>query len=312
MRVMRMLLLAWCAGGCQPAPADDTPAPTGALTAASADPLCPSVTVLYLNFNGQEVVGSQSPQCQLDDALTNCSTVARVERATIPPYRGSNAQQMVAHVRRLFRGYNLQVVTERPAAPPYDMVIVGGRGDLIGRMPYETSVSLLRCQGRQFPRIGYVFADFEASDVRGKFDDAAWGAAEVARRVGRMMGLKDVLDSSDVMHVQHRSDAVFRSIALPVDPESPPCQGTPLPSRQNDAQLLFLSVGPGCGPTAAPLEDKPPTLPAMAGAARASRTAGGCSSVPGRSRPWDLVVILMVLYQRKRTAMRARRSTCAR
>jgi hypothetical protein len=304
MRTMRAVLLA-CLVGCQPVvDAGTSPAAAPAATTAG----CPAPTLLFLNFTGQEVFGYRTPQCAdvEDDAARNCSSSIRFERAYVPAYWGTNVASIVLDVRRRFRGYNLQVVTARPAAGPYLMVIVGGDPSVVGDSGGE--------QGGEAPlggcgrpaRVGYAFGNARGSG-KSNFDDPLQGGITIAHEAGHMFGLSHVDDRADTMYPVGNPESVFQSVTRPIHSGARGCPGMARPTAQNDSQQLLQVLGPGCGPTAAPLEDKvaPPPVPAetlttngtgsSSATPRSMDVVGGCVTVPASRAPAPIVILALVV-----------------
>src|SRR5436190_6164496 len=77
---------------------------------------------LYLAFDG----GMITPGTE--DASTNTSSIA-IMAATLPPYLQGDAQRatklaaIVSQLQLILSAYNIDIVTARPAAAPYDMIV---------------------------------------------------------------------------------------------------------------------------------------------------------------------------------------------
>ncbi len=120
---------------------------------------------LYLERHGGQVVGGW------DNAARGTSSIALGadgEVAQIPAYRGGDRRwaQVVACVRDRFADFAVDVVTERPAAAGYSMIMVGGSPSVFnysrnisGVAPYNGEVMI--------GAIGYVFSDTLDNDVEG-------------------------------------------------------------------------------------------------------------------------------------------------
>jgi hypothetical protein len=111
-------------------------------------------TVLFLNYGG--VVITKGPG---SDATKNLSFIGG---GKVPPFSGGSATRDAATtlIKQLYKRYNIQVVTKRPASGDYDMVVIGGSpADLGLAYPSKVAgVAPMDC-GDKMPRdIGFIFS----------------------------------------------------------------------------------------------------------------------------------------------------------
>jgi hypothetical protein len=162
-----------------PAPGpDSTPAPS-----------CASRT-LYLNFDGQTLTKGPS-----DATLNQASWLSNIQIGTAPPYldgvadRAATIQSIVNGVRMQLAQFPITVVTIRPAAGPYVMIVLGGKQATIGSR-FSAAVNQLDC------------GDTRPSDVAWIGDNVTpvqHVVNTVIGAVGFGLGLTGVADPEDCM-----------------------------------------------------------------------------------------------------------------
>jgi hypothetical protein len=111
----------------------------GAVDAAGSVDAAPATTVVFLNFDGAALTKGFP-----DDPVNNVSGLIRPPGHTVPPWRdgmvGRDASiaAVSAGVRSILAPYDVEVVTQRPAAGPYEMIMFGGHArDLFGAGPID-------------------------------------------------------------------------------------------------------------------------------------------------------------------------------
>jgi hypothetical protein len=123
-------------------PGDDgggSNAPPGGTT-----PTCAN-RVLYLNFEGQTLTRSAT-----SDATRNQASWMQIDQGTAPRYltgkadRATTIQSIVDGVRTELSQFPITVVTDRPGAGDYVMVVLGGKAGAVGSN-YGTAVNTLDC-----------------------------------------------------------------------------------------------------------------------------------------------------------------------
>ena len=105
-----------------------------------AAPACPNGRVVYLSFEGETLTNAAT------DATRNTAAWIGVATATVPAFRpglanrATEIQTIVDGVRSRLAGTPIQVVTTRPAAGPYVMIVLGGTNQIVGsNYTYATS-----------------------------------------------------------------------------------------------------------------------------------------------------------------------------
>lgn len=96
-------------------------------------------TTLFLNFDGATLTKGFP-----DDPVNNISSLIRPPGHTVPPWRDGVAARdasiatITAGARAILAPYDVNVVTTRPAAGPYEMIMFGGHArDLFGAGPID-------------------------------------------------------------------------------------------------------------------------------------------------------------------------------
>ncbi len=216
-----------------PASAYD-PAQT-ATSAADFDARAPQV--IYLSFEGEKIIGC-SNHCS--DAKTNRSWVLG-ETKTVPafdhtPYgkdRAAVIADLVARVRTLYDGYNVEFTTARPGSGAYTLIVVGGDSALMATKQQVVSSSPADCGNLNRSDVGFVFANAFALGV-----DLL--AVNVAHETGHTLGLAHVDRPGDIMYKYLQAPATFSAAGAPVVAADGACPGTPV---QSAADLLRRNVG---------------------------------------------------------------------
>jgi Matrixin len=195
---MRESVLLACAlvVGC--APASPGPAPV-----AVATETCHTGPVtLWLDFEGAGVVHAASD----NSAAMPVQSVLAPTSAVIPPFswtaiapkvtRTQAIAAIVDRVRTIMRPYAVDVVTARPAAPPYTRVLIGGTAAALGASTTEAGLARLDCGNFTDADVTYDFAAEQTPDYGGVVGIANTAAHEA----GHAFGLEHVDDPHDVMY----------------------------------------------------------------------------------------------------------------
>ena len=111
---------------------------------------------LYLAFDGMIVVPGA------DDATLNRSLLVPAE-ATVPAFLGNDPEaptkiaEVVASVRESLSAFDVEVVTERPAEGPYDLIVFGGYSlDVVGKDGIQFAAPET-CAEPPPSQVGFVF-----------------------------------------------------------------------------------------------------------------------------------------------------------
>jgi hypothetical protein len=197
--VMRWLTLCCLAAGCgvqidqrQGAGPDGAGPPRdGPITPTpDAAPVCSNGRVVYLNFEGTPLSYATA-----SDATQNRASWLQLTTSTAPKYRATAAdrdQQILAianGVRLQLASFPIQVVTTRPAAGPYVMIVYGGTSTQVGSK-YSGAVNELDCGDAQKSDLAWI-----SDNVLGtqKIVNFTIGA------IGFGLGLTATLDPLDCM-----------------------------------------------------------------------------------------------------------------
>lgn len=205
--------------------------------AAAADYEARAPQRIYLSFEGEKIIGC-SNHCS--DAATNRSWVLG-ETKSVPafdhtPYgkdRAAVIADLVARVRTLYQGFNVEFTTTRPTAGAYTLIVVGGDATLMNSKQQVVSSSPADCGNRNRSDVGFVFANAFALGV-----DLL--AVNVAHETGHTLGLSHVDRPGDVMYKYLQAPASFSAEALPVVAADGACPGA---TTQNASDLLRRNVG---------------------------------------------------------------------
>jgi hypothetical protein len=200
-----------------------------------------TTTVLYLNTDGAEITKVAGG----GDAHQNTSPLCG---GTFPPFdhtpfgqvRSVVVAELAGEVDKLFSAFNIQVVTTRPAAPPYGMVVIGGQPALCGMAAGYSGLAPLDCGDAWPGDVSFVFSD-----------GITWLpmlAVVVAHEAGHSFGLPHTTESCDVMSnfLCTTGDKGFLDVDAPVAPDHLGKCGL---TSTNSHELLLQALGPAPLPT---------------------------------------------------------------
>ncbi len=111
------------------------------------EPLAQGLHKLFLNTEGQALTAVAPGN---DDATTNRSSLVQSDTdvpAFLPGARGRDTYiaQIVAAVESVLIPYSIDIVTTRPAAGPYQMIVLGGDGATVSGCPTCTAFTVFNC-----------------------------------------------------------------------------------------------------------------------------------------------------------------------
>jgi hypothetical protein len=211
-----------------------------------------------------ELEGVQISKGLVSDAASNQSYVCG---ASFPAWdasrfgsdRSESIRRLRTRVEDLFVDFNLRVVTERPAQPPYVMVVVGGTASLCGRSDNLGGLGPLDCGNADLSDVAFVFGA-TLIDLDGL-------AVAIAHEAGHTWGLPHTTEPCDVMSSMWCSGGAkrFRDQEMTVPPGDP--SGSCGLTTSNSWQRLRQVLGPGPAPA-----------PEAGGLAEGSRLDGRASS----------------------------------
>src|SRR5262245_9605049 len=149
MRQLAFVFAAAALAGCSP------PAPDGVFRLAASGG---AAHVLYLNFDGALLTKASSDDAP---ALRSQLAAATIPAFTPPPGARFTRQQAIAsvvdRVRDWFRRYDVEVVTEAPAAAPYTMVVIGGAHDDAGQPSGVAGMAPFDCTNANPSNVAFDF-----------------------------------------------------------------------------------------------------------------------------------------------------------
>ena len=152
-------------------------------------PKCFNGRVVYLNFDGVTLTKNATT-----DATANTASWIGVTTANVPPYhngqtnRATDITNITTRVTQILSTLPVTVVTARPAAGPYVMIVFGGSSQTVGSV-YAGSTSDHDCGDLIKSDVGWV----SDSSPTGKAGDTAVGA------IGWALGLQGTNNPGDCM-----------------------------------------------------------------------------------------------------------------
>jgi hypothetical protein len=178
-------------------------------------------TVLYLNLDGVTVTKALA-----SDAYQNLSFLCSPRgdggptAVAIPPFdhapygsdRVKVTAELVAKVEQAFRDFALKIVTARPAAPPYEMIIVGGDSALCeGYASGLGGLGPLDCDNKIHGELAFVFAQtFTQLDGLG---------VAIAHEAAHSFGLVHTTEPCDMMSNVYCAQKSFLDKTMNVAPD---------------------------------------------------------------------------------------------
>ncbi len=167
-------------------------APPDEMPDATPGAVCSNGRVVYLHFEGLTLTDVGTGQT---DATQNRADWLSVDTATIPPYkagaanRATEIQQITAAIKLTLGAFPITVVTERPAAGPYHLVVFGGNSSALGNNNNAGALTSYDCQNRVLNNVVWIGERF----IPQTSGDFAVGG------LGLGLGLTGTLEPGDCM-----------------------------------------------------------------------------------------------------------------
>lgn len=162
----------------------------GVLPDAGLDaPACANGRVVYLNFEGVALVRNPS------DATQNHASWMTINNGAAPAYRANSStrdadiQAITTGIRQQLAAFPIAVVTERPAAGPYVMIVFGGTAQNVGSR-FGGAVNALDCSDTQKSDVAWISDGVQPTQ---RVINYAIGA------IGFGLGLSATTDPNDCM-----------------------------------------------------------------------------------------------------------------
>lgn len=214
-----------CGGG-------DPAGPDAGADAAPADaPPAPPAATLFVNFGG----GTYTPGG--DSAGANQAPFLMAP-ATLSPFVGASAADVVDCVRDRFAAYDIAVVTGDPGAVPHiEVAVTADDGTAIGASANTLAPLRVTCQPID-DAIGFVFAGAPIDT-----SDPTVLCNLIAQSTGALLALELVGDCSDVMgdaDCDVAGDLAFQDAELTCSAQPCTCGG---PAQNSHRELLDV-LGP--------------------------------------------------------------------
>ena len=231
---------------------------------------------LWLDFEGAGIVHAAADD---SSAMPVASSLAPTS-AVVPPFSAAEIAPKVTRpqaivvivdrVRTLLLPYDVDVVTTRPAAPPYTRILVGGTAAALGVSATEAGLANVDCGNSSDGDVAYDFAAAQTPDYGGVVGIANTAAHEA----GHTFGLEHVDDPEDVMYAAAQPALMLPDLfALSFGGDGAyTSYGSPTGTRActssdpvDEPALLGCAVGnaPGGGDVTAPtVSFEPPAAPA--------------------------------------------------
>jgi uncharacterized protein (TIGR03382 family) len=233
--MLALLLLEAAAHGVLPPPPREV-APAGAVNALEPK-------ILFANFDGAVLTGN----ADCSSAPTNCSHIVMTNQVDYPAFSGTavERQEIIDNLNRYYADFNVQIVTTRPTAAHYAMIMIGGTPDVVGQNSNYLGVGPLDCGEMNPDDITFVWSAHPALH-----NDPVQVAVTAAQEAAHAYGLGHTQDQMDIMYpvlVGGEVGFLNRDMLMPNDGSD--CSGT---GRQNSYQLLMSNVGPSAPDTIPP------------------------------------------------------------
>jgi hypothetical protein len=129
-------------------------------SAPTLRPYSSGPALLYLALDGATITKvSGSGSAQADTSPLCGATITAFDHAPLGAGRAAVIADLLKEVRALFAAYDLEVVTSRPTASPYQMAVVGGTPSMCGFPAGYSGMAPLDCGDANPSDVLFVFSD---------------------------------------------------------------------------------------------------------------------------------------------------------
>ncbi len=155
--------------------------------------VCSNGRVVYLHFTGD--LELRDTGVGQTDATLNRAEWLAVNDADIPAYKAQDAnrlteiQEITTAIRLTLGAFPITVVTERPAAGPYHMVVFGGNSSALGNNNNVGALTAYDCQNQVMNNVVWVGERYPPQTT----------ADFVVGAIGLGLGLSGTLEPGDCM-----------------------------------------------------------------------------------------------------------------
>lgn len=238
------LLAAACGAAVPPQRALDATAPDAAAPdAADLLDASRSRTRLYVSFAGATVTRAARDDASAAESALCAATVPAFAHERFGDSRAQVVAEILAAIRELFAGYEIEITAERPTQGPYHMLLLGGAPSLCGMPEGLAGLAPLDCGNSSAADIAFVFTEpLTAVEIV---------ALAAAHEAGHAFGLPHTMAPCDVMSNFLCADGPKRFLDEQMD-VTPDQRGRCGLQVANSHALLVAALRAEDGPAARP------------------------------------------------------------
>lgn len=131
----------------------------GRTSTSGAERSATLTAVVFLNFDGATIVKAQGSDSHNNISFLCGGDIPAFSHEPFDSDRQPVIDQVANRVKALFADFALDVVTERPPSPAYDMVVIGGSPAICGYAAGYAGMSHLDCDNASSGDIAFVFSE---------------------------------------------------------------------------------------------------------------------------------------------------------